>query len=60
MSDKTQFERSTVATPYFDGNRHGTTIDRGIGADVSRGPSGGYVAPDKLKSNLVKPSLANR
>jgi hypothetical protein len=59
MTDKTQIERSTVATPYFDGKRHGT-IDRGIGADVSRGPSGGYVSPDKLKSNLTKSSLANR
>jgi hypothetical protein len=59
MSDKTQIERSTVATPYFDGKRHGT-IDRGIGADVSRGPSGGYVDPAKLRSNLTKLPLPNK
>jgi hypothetical protein len=56
MPDKTQFERSTVATPFFDGQRRGDSMSR-IEPDSSRGPSGGYISPDKLRNPLAKPAL---
>jgi hypothetical protein len=43
MSKDTQFDKP--ASPYFDHAKHGT-IERGIGADKSRGNAGGEVRPE--------------
>jgi hypothetical protein len=45
MTKSTQFDKP--ASPYFDHAKHGT-IDRGIGADRSRGNAGGEVRPEKF------------
>jgi hypothetical protein len=62
-----QFERSTVATPFFDGHKPvGIKIyDRlsPLSPDGSRGPSGGYISDVAIKEHggsLVKPALPRR
>jgi hypothetical protein len=56
MSKDTQYDKP--ASPYFDHAKHGT-IDRGIGADQSRGNAGGEVRREKLNGPLTRSSLAN-
>jgi hypothetical protein len=46
-------------TPNFDNVKHGSDTAR-IGADKSNGNAGGEIRSDKLRSNLVKDSTANR
>jgi hypothetical protein len=64
MSDKTQFERSTVATPFFDGHKPIKIYDRlsPLSPDGSRGPSGGYISDDKIREHggslLKTPQIA--
>jgi hypothetical protein len=52
----TQFEKSNVATPLFNGHKPTNAVPiytriSPLSPDVSRGPSGGYISGDKISQH---------
>jgi hypothetical protein len=63
---KSQFERSTIASPFFGGKQASGTISQDSGRtnpDSSRGPSGGYIPAGTVRQNggslLRSPKVAD-
>jgi hypothetical protein len=50
---QSQFEKSTIASPYFGGRKVPGTLGQPPGATNTQGdnPSGGYVRPETIRSN---------